>query len=403
MKKILQKSVLLVFLICSINSVFGQTSNYFNGFETTVGSGNWLGVTIRPSGYNGIPSSAGGFYADASTNFTQFGGYNYIFPTWGYKTSVDIYLNMSGGYLNDKRFDYTSAISSLTGHRRDFVFNGGFYNDAGTYGTGDRFVFSASNNSAGWPRDPGRSPIVINTTGWYKLEHYFRNNGGILAVDLTIYNSANVIMGSWTLSDITDIIGTTVGGNRYGWFATNQLGTLAIDNSALYVVPPPPVRVYSDATETILLSSHSTIQAGINAAVNGNAIRVDAGTYTVPANTTILVDKPLTLKGANYGVCGTGSRGAESKIVVNHSSGFAMTIRSGGVTVDGFEFETQLGRDAINVNTPYVASALSTMSNFNFSNNIFRSSTTSANKNGIVFGENNLNANQLLRVPIVVL
>jgi hypothetical protein len=138
------------------------------------------------------------------------------------------------------------------------------------------------------------------------------------------------------------------------------------------------------------------IQSAIDDAqtANSHTLTVAPGTYLVPNSSTILVNKELTLRGANYGSCATGTRTSESKIVVNHSSGFAMTIRSGNVTVDGFEFETQQGRDAINVNTPYVASGLSTMSNFNFSNNIFRSSTTAANKNGIVFGENNLNGNQ---------
>ena len=48
--------------------------------------------------------------------------------------------------------------------------------------------------------------------------------------------------------------------------------------------PPGPVNVYSDPTETTLLSNHYTIQDGINAAVNGNSIRVDAGSYTENIN-----------------------------------------------------------------------------------------------------------------------
>ena len=36
---------------------------------------------------------------------------------------------------------------------------------------------------------------------------------------------------TWVLSDPSDIIGTTVGGNRYGWFVQNEFDGLAIDNS----------------------------------------------------------------------------------------------------------------------------------------------------------------------------
>ena len=36
---------------------------------------------------------------------------------------------------------------------------------------------------------------------------------------------------SWTLSDPSDIIGTTVGGNRYGWFPNNEFAFVVIDDS----------------------------------------------------------------------------------------------------------------------------------------------------------------------------
>ena len=50
-------------------------------------------------------------------------------------------------------------------------------------------------------------------------------------VDLrVIHKSSNVTLGTWTLAT-TDIIGTTVGGNRYGWFVQNEIDDLAIDNS----------------------------------------------------------------------------------------------------------------------------------------------------------------------------
>ena len=244
MKKVF---TLLIALLLAITGSWAQTSNYFNGFETTVGTGDWATTTIRASGHNGIPASTGSFYGGTGTDHTRFGGYNLVFPALGYKTSLDIYLNVAGGYANNSRFDYTSAINNTGGaHRRDFIFNGGFYNDATPVGTSNtnRFIFSASNNSgtSAWPANPARNPIAISESGWYTFEHHFYNNGsGVLAVDLKIYNSADVLMGSWTLSDATDIIGSTVGGNRYGWIATNQLGTLAIDNSSLTVILPKPI------------------------------------------------------------------------------------------------------------------------------------------------------------------
>src|SRR2546423_5137209 len=161
-------------------------------------------------------------------------GYSKTFPPGGYTTSIDIYLDISPPYMtgslapypNDTRFDWTSAISTTEcGHRRDFVFNAGFYTDTDATGSGPRFVISASNNagrSGAFPKNPGRMPYTIYMEGWYTFEHRFYavppTPGGVLRVDLTIKNAAGVPLFNWPLSDPPDVIGPTVGGNRYGWF-----------------------------------------------------------------------------------------------------------------------------------------------------------------------------------------
>jgi hypothetical protein len=68
----------------------------------------------------------------------------------------------------------------------------------------------------------------------------------VLAADLTIRDASNTLLMTWTLSDPTDLIGTTVGGNRYGWFASQELPFLAFDNSRLAVATPPPPFAISD-------------------------------------------------------------------------------------------------------------------------------------------------------------
>jgi len=69
---------------------------------------------------------------------------------------VNIYLDISPPYMsgsllpspNDTRFDWSSAVSTPScAHRRDFVFNAGFYTDADATGAGPRFVISASTNA----------------------------------------------------------------------------------------------------------------------------------------------------------------------------------------------------------------------------------------------------------------
>ncbi len=219
---------------------------YLQSFETD--TSGWFGAVRVQTGTHLITSKTGAFHAeDQGGAFTRFGGYSETFPPGGYTTSIDIYLDISAPYgsasaltlfANDTRFDWTSAISTpACSHRRDFVFNAGFYTDTDATGAGPRFVISASTNagrSGANPKNPGRDPFTISAEGWYTFEHRFNGvPGGQLSVTLTIKDAAGVPLHMWTLTDASDIIGTTVGGNRYGWFATDEFPYLAFDNSAL--------------------------------------------------------------------------------------------------------------------------------------------------------------------------
>jgi hypothetical protein len=97
-------------------------------------------------------------------------------------------------------------------------------------------VISGSNNSTrcgAFPANPGRTPVHIVASGWYTFEHTFTGvSGSPLAVVMRVINkSTNATVGTWMLTDPGDIIGVTVGGNRYGWFVQNEIDDLAIDNS----------------------------------------------------------------------------------------------------------------------------------------------------------------------------
>lgn len=232
------------------------TSGFFQGFEeNTDGWFPFNGTLSRvSSGTNGIASAGGAWHAEfgfAGQNggpFTRWGGYNSSLLTSNdYRTSTDVYLDADEGFSNDTRFDYTSAVSEpdVNLHRRDFVFNCGFYNDNVEPGTGSRFICSASNNafrSSTFPRNPGKDPVVVTTeSGWFTFEHKFYDDGsGVLAVDLSIYDGSGNLVKTWTLSDPTDIIGDTVGGNRYGWFPSQEFAFLAVDNTERADVLPTP-------------------------------------------------------------------------------------------------------------------------------------------------------------------
>jgi len=93
------------------------------------------------------------------------------------------------------------------------------------------------------------------------------------------------------------------------------------------------VEVINSAGGRILLvggNGYATIQAAVDAAVDGDIILVAAGTY----NESVTVDKDVTLLGANYGKAGNdGTRGDESVI----TGGIHVTAGGEGATLDGFE------------------------------------------------------------------
>lgn len=235
----------------------GATELYFNGFETDISGWDAFSAGFHPtrvaSGTNGVTSATDDFHAestggttDASGSAGNWGGYNFgagnAVPTvfQPYRTSAAIFLDVGGGWANDTRFDYSSAINNSAGtFLRDFVFNVGFYDSGDMTGPGagtNRFIVTASNNAGranSFPKNPGRGPIGIDMSGWYTFEHYFYDNGGVLNVDLSIFDSGNTLVNSWTLG--TDPI-AGVGGNRYGWFARNEFSVLAFDDTRLETV-----------------------------------------------------------------------------------------------------------------------------------------------------------------------
>jgi len=299
-------------MLAAVTATFAA---YFQSFETD--TAGWTGATRVPTLTHGVPTKIGAFHAEAQNNqpFTFWGGYSETFPPGGYTTSVDIYLDISPpymngvGYANDTRFDWTSAISTpQCGHRRDFVFNAGFYTDIDSTGAGPRFVISASTNAgrgSSFPKNPGRTPYTISVEGWYTFEHRFRDQGGVLAVDLTIKNALGVTLMTWTLSDPSDVIGVTVGGNRYGWFAQNEFPFLGFDTSMLLgfqdfcTVPPSTAGAKVTAGGWIPVVNDKgtfglTAKANANGTASGNLTYQDHGVLARTVKSTAVTSVTLT-------------------------------------------------------------------------------------------------------------
>lgn len=242
-----------------IDNVFVSTESPEDkqGFE--LDTSNWevfsspvFFATRTASGTDGITSASGAWHATARQTLgqvpaTNWGGYSGKldcassscasgpFPTHGYTTSIDIFLDMEGGWADATHFDFSSAINTPQGpHRRDFIFNCGFFDTTNPTAPGagiNRFVIGASNNSGG--QNPFMNdPFAVTTTGWYTFEHrFYATFGNVLAVDYLLKDSSGTVLNTWTRSNPLDIANVTVGGNRYGWFALNEFEPLAFDNA----------------------------------------------------------------------------------------------------------------------------------------------------------------------------
>lgn len=256
---------------------------WFQGFETDTSGWSDFGagtVHREMSGYtnvggyaDGVASAAGDWHARLRT--TQSGGCappfssstscvgpfsswgkasttNPDFPEGGYLTEVDVYLDTTWAASNpDVRFDFVSAINNADGnHLRDFAFNVG--TDPG--GAAAWIIGSSVNafRTNSFPSNPCpspsaspntcREPAVISSSGWYTLQHVFTDNAGELLVDMSILDAGGGVVASWTIHSGDPM--SNVGGDRYGWFANQEVHDLPVDNTrrALLTQPEPTSR-----------------------------------------------------------------------------------------------------------------------------------------------------------------
>jgi Ca2+-binding RTX toxin-like protein len=96
-------------------------------------------------------------------------------------------------------------------------------------------------------------------------------------------------------------------------------------NSMTNASGPGQITVTDNHGNPVIDTIFSSIQAAINAAVAGDIVHVGAGTY----NEFVNVDKAVTIAGANVGVAGIGTRGAETSLTGG------LEITAAGATVDG--------------------------------------------------------------------
>ena len=209
-----------------------NTSGWFD--DSTDGYGD---ITRVRTGYDGIKSADDRFHAivtqsgpagDESGPVLRFDGYSSDWSgDWTAQIKVYLDTNMALG----EGFDYSvAAQGSNDAHRRDFIFH--VTKDTST---GDLLV-GGSNNTNFDPQENLESGnhYVVDESGWYTLEHHFRDHNGVLAVDLNLKDQNGNVLWTETREDASDLIESVVGQNRYGWFTNIDVaGGVAIDSAKI--------------------------------------------------------------------------------------------------------------------------------------------------------------------------
>ena len=87
---------------------------------------------------------------------------------------------------------------------------------------------------------------------------------------MSVLDSSGTVLHTWTLSDPSDIIGTTVGGNRYAGLFNNQFGNLALDNITRTGTPNTPAAGTWSQYPAGATEDQAAVQQPINTANTSN-------------------------------------------------------------------------------------------------------------------------------------
>lgn len=191
------------------------------------------------SGTDAIASAAGLWHArvNEALPFSRFDGYRDTWPGQ-FTAELDVYLDTA--WVDGEGFDYSVAASGSDGnHQRDYIFHVGVVQDEQGL-VGKHLLVNGSNNTDftvnayKLANENSGNYYEVTTSGWYTLQHVFREEAGALAVDLKLLDDSGTVVWTATRTNAGDTIPAEVGGNRYAWMtAMDVIGGLHIDNHQL--------------------------------------------------------------------------------------------------------------------------------------------------------------------------
>lgn len=297
--------------------------------------------TISGNGFSGFSYNPSGTLSNTGTNFsisnTQFSGNvtsnvanQHDLSFFGFHGNASLTnVTVASAQTGSHAIAFTNASSyapsgnitlngvTVSGQTGKSAITYQFYSDVNNISMTNVDVKGVTTGS-GWTQisvdHKDTDALNLGNTSLKTLSMF--NTGGVNAESADFYHFAsNALLNKGVLSDNYQI--------------ANQIAD-AVDITGLGLARWVSGNVYVTAGSFIApFSTSPSVQRGINAATGGDTINVQSGTY----GGIVTVNKSVTIKGANQGVVGTGSRLTESSL-----TGPVLVTSSAPVVLDGLEF-----------------------------------------------------------------
>ncbi len=314
--------------LTTINSPYSQD---FNTLANTGTSSTLpIGFVFVESGTSANTTYTAGTGSLATGDTYSFGATGNTERALGGLRSGTLIPTIGASFVNSTGATITSLAVSYTGEQWRL----------GTAGRVDRLDFQYSLNATSL------------TTGTYTDVDALDFTAPVTTMPLGVLDgnaTANRTAISNTITSLSIPPGATFWIRYNDFAATGSNDALGIDDFSLTPIGVAPCA--QTVTNTNTGATFCTIQAAVDApaTLSGHTITVAAGTYSTGAGGTIVnINKSLTIKGANSGVAGNGTRSAES-IIDGGGTKDGVAINADNVVLDGFTVQASAGTNGAGI------------------------------------------------------
>lgn len=306
------------------------------------------------------------------------------FPTSSNGADITAIITNSNIHDNSNRGIYTRGEDAVTTISQSSITGNGF--DPHATGGNPGFSIIAREGSATTVSNCFiTNPATLSSpedipSNYYVSGLHISTSGSLAVSDCSFNDNGNGF--------IAETAGIDLSGN---YFNTTVEATIDVAVGSNDFTPWLALGTDTDLVTDGFQGDFSSLIVGVSGAQTGSSGRIEEAVGLVDASGTIAVNggtypesltiaKTLTLNGANQGIAGSGTRGAES-IIEPSAANVGVTVGASDITIDGFQFGTD---NATSNNS--VAISNTGFTGMNASNNVIYANSAGISVNTIGSG-----------------